>query len=76
MGIYGCGMYIFLNVITKSEKPVEDFDEASSAPFCIAWQSAIRCYRTVWRQLKALFEPLFPFFRFKKANYLHQSKKC
>jgi len=31
MGIYGCGMYIFLNVIAKSELPVESTDEPTSA---------------------------------------------
>ncbi|XP_046456998.1 uncharacterized protein LOC124204036 isoform X2 [Daphnia pulex] len=35
MGIYGCGMYIFLNVIAKSEMPVENLgDEPTSAPIC------------------------------------------
>lgn len=50
MGVYGCGMYIFLSVITKSEKPVDNFDEASSAPFC----SMAECHQMLQDRLETV----------------------
>ncbi|EFX72247.1 hypothetical protein DAPPUDRAFT_227615 [Daphnia pulex] len=52
MGIYGCGMYIFLNVIAKSEMPVENLgDEPTSAPIC---DMADECHQQLQNRLETI----------------------